>query len=169
MMTDEEITVRSGARATMTFTGSQLAHVSTDDGNKGRWTEMTIYRKSNGGYVLSRIGRSIVFHRPVCEKIRGRTDLVRVEHVDDLPNGGYACEVCDPQDPDGSTDYVVLENDKNRAVPADTAQRLITVMQEKNRFTDEMFISPLSHEILMAAGQVDDQIAEAASRRIPGV
>ena len=42
------------------FEGDELARVSTRRGNAPRWTEVHVYRTSDGSYVLNTIGQSVI-------------------------------------------------------------------------------------------------------------
>jgi hypothetical protein len=51
---------------TVEFTGVLLSEVSTDTGKNPRWTEIELYRitegQNTGKYVLNTMGRSVVYH-----------------------------------------------------------------------------------------------------------
>lgn len=47
---------------TLLFTGERIAVASTERQDDPRWTEIEIYKTTNGNYVVHRTGRSVVYH-----------------------------------------------------------------------------------------------------------
>ena len=48
---------------TVLVNGERIAHVNTDDGNKLRWIELSVFERDAGGYVYYTVGHSVVYHR----------------------------------------------------------------------------------------------------------
>lgn len=44
------------------FDGTLLGAATSDDGRAQRWTEVTIWRSETGRYIVSKVGRSAVYH-----------------------------------------------------------------------------------------------------------
>lgn len=139
----------------MTFFGTEIARVNSDDGNKGRWTELILWKKQNGGYVVQRLGRSIVYHDPKCHKITGRTDGLLPVDEPDPSTETYACEFCDP---DRNKEPVLMETDKIWAKSADDAEWLERVLRSPIRYTREVGLSYLARTLLNNAAKEDEAI-----------
>lgn len=154
-------TIAVSPQSTMTFEGSEIASVSTQHGEQPRWTEMVLYKRDDGGYVLLRYGKSIMYHLPSCRQMRGRVDLTFVDEPDEE---AWPCEECKPEE---STEPVFVEPDKIRATTVMNADKLVAAMWERNkREPFEMRFSPLSQRLLKIAGEAYDDIADAAARRV---
>jgi hypothetical protein len=63
-------TVRDG-RHILRFNGEVLATGTSARARAVRWSEIVVYRLV-GGYLLSRVGYSVVAHRPECERVNIR-------------------------------------------------------------------------------------------------
>ena len=61
-------TVKDGNRI-LRFVGLRLASVSSARAGAPRWSELTVYRLRNGEYLLEKVGRSTVCHRPECPRV----------------------------------------------------------------------------------------------------
>src|SRR6187551_377219 len=73
------------------FTGELLATSDSQRPGVHRWIAFALYRSSGGTYVLSRVGHSLLFHKPDCEvTIRNRLEIGAAEP------GGKPCELCLP-------------------------------------------------------------------------
>lgn len=76
-LTLTEFTVQDEYR-TMRFDGALIAHASSRRYNVWRWTDLNLYRTTEGVYVLEKIGASRVLHVPSCA---GRETLPRFQEV----------------------------------------------------------------------------------------
>lgn len=154
-------TIAVSAQSTVSFEGHEIARVSSQFGDQPRWTEVVLYKRDEGGYVLCRYGRSIMYHRPDCRQMRGRVDVTLVDEPSD---DAWACEECQPE---LTNDPVFLEPDKIRATTVMSANKLVAALWERNRKAPfDMRFSPLSQRLLKIAGEGDDDIAEAAQRKV---
>lgn len=61
-------TVRDGTRV-MRFAADVLATASSHRPGVMRWSELVIYRLADGQYVISKVGRTVVAHRPECSRV----------------------------------------------------------------------------------------------------
>lgn len=61
-------TVRDGPRV-FRFQADVLAAASSHRPGVLRWSEIVIYRLADGQYVISKVGRSVVAHRPECHRV----------------------------------------------------------------------------------------------------
>lgn len=91
--------LRDATHRLIQLDGQLISHVSTDDGEKPRWMELSVYERDAGGYVYYSVGKSSIYHRLTCSSGRGvqRTDP---DLTDKMP-----CNLCDP--PDGLPAYKV--------------------------------------------------------------
>lgn len=151
------ITVPVNDRSDMSFDGYEVAHVSTRTEGRPRWTELALYKRDDGGWVLQRIGRSNTYHRIDCRKVVGRLDMEPVT-VDDVVPEDYPCEECRPDKSSDAT--VVFERDKYSAVSVDSSKKLLRAMQDRDRNTHELRISTLSQELLRVASTQDQELQE---------
>lgn len=94
--------------------GKRIAFVSTDDGVKPRWIELSVFERDAGGYVYHTIGASIVYHA-----LNGCTTGVvkNSESVDfeDL----QPCDRCKPSQKDQD---IRVETDIHNVVLCDTIE-----------------------------------------------
>lgn len=104
------IRVRDSAR-TLEFWGVEIAEVSTEKSSLPRWTEMRLYRVTDGTgrYVLNIIGRSVVYHRTndVCNAGIPVT-------ADNLPDDAEPCAKCKPVDLDDLVDDDTVDFEEDR-------------------------------------------------------
>jgi hypothetical protein len=114
------------------FMAAVLSATTTARPGAPRWTELTVYRlplagetaEPRGGYVVSKVGRSLVAHRATSQCARGRAlDSVGDGLRDDLD--WVACLNCRPNLNDPST---VLETTRCQVLQARTPADLIQVL-----------------------------------------
>lgn len=60
-MTQHKLQNSSGD--TVIVNGERIAYVNTDDGDKLRWIELSVFERDAGGFVYYTVGKSVVFHR----------------------------------------------------------------------------------------------------------
>lgn len=93
------------------FDGTRIAGPVTS-GNQPRWLSMTIYKAASGGYILHRVGMSVVYHEAEtsCQTILGQKSGSPATIVD-LPDEALPCERCSPPYPAdlGDTEQVRFE------------------------------------------------------------
>lgn len=83
-----EVKVRSG-RLVISFLGRELGHSSSARPGAPRWSELTLYQTAKGEFMLEKVGRSTVAHRPDCQAVNHR-----MEHGDGTDRS--ACILCQP-------------------------------------------------------------------------
>jgi hypothetical protein len=89
-MTMQEYKVRDQLGRTVHFTGELLAESTTQRDDAPRWTEMELYRKTDGEYLLHRLGQSVVYH-----ELEGPCDRGTATRGPDLPADAEPCHQCD--------------------------------------------------------------------------
>lgn len=85
--------VKDGAR-TLQFTGTLLGESSSWRRGSYRWIEFKLYQTTNGSYVLSRVGVSLIYHGAACPLVR-RYGLQEIPY-DDLAMDSTPCYECNP-------------------------------------------------------------------------
>jgi hypothetical protein len=76
-------------KQSLRFKAAVLAAATTERPGAARWTELTVYRtpladeeyEPRGMYVVAKVGRSVVAHRPGCEKVHNRLSYDAVRNV----------------------------------------------------------------------------------------
>lgn len=85
--------VKDGQRS-LSFEGTMLSSSTSKEYGRTRWVEFELYRTNGGQYVLSRVGKSICYHRPACSVVsRNHIDPISRDEVD--PEY-VACPDCQP-------------------------------------------------------------------------
>lgn len=108
------------------FVGVRLAEVSTDNSSNPRWTEMELYRISEGPnkgkYVLSVMGRSVVYHQHDGSCNSGVPVSVR-----EIDEEFEPCHRCNPPAPEAliSVSTVDLEEDRPKVDVVADPQELL--------------------------------------------
>lgn len=157
---NSEIVIEMRNRSPMKFMGEEIAFVSTQREDEPRWTEMRIYRTAEGGYVFRRTGRSVMYHRPNCERIFGRMDMTLADQP--APNW-FACDACLP---DTDNEPVLLESDKEHARMAADVRQLVYAVQQRHRETKELTLTPLGRQLLEIAAEAEPEITRAVRERM---
>lgn len=93
MTTDEpKFKVQDGPRV-LAFDGQLLAESTSQRYDSERWVEFKLYKTNGGSYVLSRIGRSIIFHAPTCTLVKQYNLKKGLPETEGVP-----CQTCNPDD-----------------------------------------------------------------------
>ncbi len=61
-------TVRDGTKV-LRFEADVLATATSKRAGAPRWSELVVYRLPSNAYVISKIGRSLIAHRPECVRV----------------------------------------------------------------------------------------------------
>ncbi len=107
------------AREEIIFTGTRIAHSSTELPTSLRWIEIDIYRTKGGRYVIHRIGVSLVYH--VHDGVACRDTGVPVR-FNTLKTNAESCATCKPPweaDPEFIVDS---ETDRHTSVVCEAGQ-----------------------------------------------
>jgi hypothetical protein len=108
------------------FVGELLSEVSTDNNSSPRWTEMELYKitdgPSTGKYVLSVMGRSVVYHGH-----NGACNSGVPVSVKEISEEFEPCHRCNPPSPAklGATLTVDLEEDRPQVHVVGDPQELL--------------------------------------------
>lgn len=157
------------------FEGKLMARASTRRAGQPRWTELVLYRTEGDQYVISKIGRSVVYHKigsacntgvqttvlDLCKRVEALAKLV--EFNDDEELYPVPCEKCRPPEiyaVDSELDDDDLVNgelDRPQAevcAPADVPERLRLRRNDSNGVSTS-FMSSVATRVLATAAAAD--------------
>lgn len=119
-------TVRDGQRV-LRFQADVLAAASSHRPGVLRWSEIVIYRLAGGQYVISKVGRSVVAHRPDCSKVY--PDMPTwLEAGEEAQVHRTGCLECLPEVGDQMDPQTVLEAQRYTVLRAGTPAELQDVL-----------------------------------------
>ena len=141
------------------FEGELIAEVTTELPDAPRWTEMELYRLTDGTgrYVLHVVGRSVVYHVHDSDCNSGTaTDAAT------LPGDAEPCLTCKPT-AYTDTETVDFEDDRHSAhVCATAADVLVSLRSTGSRASSRPFSTP-ALRLLAIAKQKDPAIGALMS------
>lgn len=142
------------------FIGEQLGQASGENERKDRWTEMNLYRKEDGSYVLQTVGRSAVYHRTDNRCGRGSVRQGVTTRVTDLPQAIEPCTRCEPPEPEDLDDSTMVnfESPRFKVQVFPTIEDLMTKLRYPNGVPTPGGYSPTMSRV------ASDLVADAASR-----
>lgn len=148
-------TVIDGQR-TLSFSGVRLAESSSHHPGSDRWVEFGLHRTTAGNYVVSRVGRSMVYHLPACgTAVRdGRPSVARTE----LSPGHRPCPSCRPDC--SAEDTVVIEGSRYWAIVVDSADQVVAAVH-KRRTSGAPYLTRVAERLLEEAAQSDPTLHRA--------
>jgi hypothetical protein len=145
------------------FEGELLVpEVSTYSDDKARWVEFRLYRKDEGGFVVHRTGKSLIYHKANTRcAIRSGDQPGQPTPVQDLPEDAEPCERCKPPWADQLPGAFIVrfEGDRNTITHVKTAAEAVRVLTWDARAQMEIWSEPVSR-LLMAAAGADDEFAK---------
>lgn len=165
----EEIRLRDQLGRLRPFMGTVLrlpdgspVHYSTYERGKVRWVEMTVYEHHDGGYVLHRLGKSLVFHsyehepRSRCKKVPTWREI----SFRQLPDNAVPCRDCLPPDEleEGTASFYWAEQDRPMLDRCPQPVDLIRVLTERRPGSRVEYLSEPAQEILALAAKADEAI-----------
>jgi hypothetical protein len=143
--------VRHGTRV-LRFQAAVIGAATSQRGNNPRWSELAVYRLVDGTYVVSKVGRSAVAHRPDCLRVNrrmvswGRAEQVGEDRVQRVPCWDCHPDLHPPLDPE-----LMLEVTRYRAIAARDAESVVSAMDD-----------PIADPTLPMAQIVRDVLAQCA-------
>jgi hypothetical protein len=132
--------------------GWSLAAVSSESAGTPRWTEMSLYRATDGRYALQSTGRSRVYHARGSGCNAGVTTLAI-----DLPARARACSKCRP----GEQDVYDMEIDLASVHVFATARGVLRYFDEDGEY------SGLAQRLLKEAALRDPGLARELDAPVP--
>lgn len=120
----------------LTFKAAVLAACTTQRPGVARWTELTVYRlprfadeePANGGYVVARVGKSTIVHRPSCPRANPRrmASVLGISEADYRSKVG--CLTCNPPMEPMPAD-LLAERTRHSLAQARDAESLMQVLR----------------------------------------
>lgn len=155
----------------ITFMGRELASADSQSGEDKRWTELTLYLTSGSKYVLLKIGRSDVFHSPLCRrKSKGKEyadlnsaldDILADDDPDELPEDRFVpCEDCTPE---FDVKPAWVEQDISSVAVHDSVDELMRSLYHRDSGPSK-FLSRVARDLLEKAARVDIAIADVMNK-----
>lgn len=148
--------VRDGGRV-LRFQGAVLGAATSQRGSTPRWSELVVYRLTDGTYLISKIGRSTVAHRPSCLRVNHRmiTWGSAPAHGEDRVLR-VACRDCRPDLSHGIAADTMLEVTRYRAILAETAESAAQSLQGDRA---ALLMPQIVRDVLAQCAQVDEAFA----------
>lgn len=154
--------VRDGSRV-LTFQAAVIGAGTSRRGSVPRWSELVVYRLVDGTYLISKVGRSIVAHRPDCLRVNHRmVPWHRARDSDEFIGVREPCLDCRP-DVYHLRDETLLEVTRYRAIAAPTAERAARSLSG-DRAT--LLMPQLVRDVLAQCAQADPCFARYAEAEI---
>lgn len=161
----QTIRIRDASR-TLEFVGVMLSDVSTETDRNPRWTEMELYKVEDGRYVLSIVGRSVVFHEHDSQCNSGvptQVSNLSQDLLDDLE----PCQRCTPPDPEdlAGTPTIDLEADRHTVHVCADANAVVEKLRNPKTASSSGtgLISGPGQRLLAIAASLDDGIKDAVT------
>jgi hypothetical protein len=149
-------TVRDGNRV-LRFQAAVLGAATSQRGSAPRWSELVVYRLPDSTYLISKIGRSTVAHRPSCLRVNhrmitwGSAAYHGEDHVRRVP-----CKDCRPDLSHGIAADTMLEVTRYRAILAETAE---SAAQSLTGDRAALLMPQIVRDVLAQCAQADEAFA----------
>lgn len=144
--------------------GVTLGTASTREPGAIRWTEMSIARGASGRYVVSRVGRSRVFHTPDAPECKSRDGhpYGRAGTFSELEDDHEPCPVCRPEEEGFLSDLVMIEVDRHSAEVCDGPSEVLAALASRDREGYE-FTSRVALKALAEARERDSSLRQVVA------
>jgi hypothetical protein len=157
------------------FRAAVLAAATTARPGSVRWTEETVYRipKASeeppaGGYVVAKVGRSQVAHRPTCRLANPRRMSTWARSQDEPPEERMPCMECRPN-LDPPITGVLLERTRYQLLQARDPASLAAILLPKGPAMTWMtgMTKQLSEQVRRADAEFDSWWADKVEPLLP--
>lgn len=142
------------------FDGEVFAEVTSDDGERARWIEISLYRIDGGGWAVHRRSMSTLYHSAdtMCRTPKQARPGVRSTAAD-LLGDAEPCAKCRPPERDAlDPDAVVrIEVPRDNVHMLDTDQQVVDDLTIDRRTGTPYWSQPVV-ELLLAAGSKYPQL-----------
>ena len=158
-------------------TGPVRVSTRDDDPDKPRWVEMALYRHADGGYVLHRVGKSVLFHKLPNECGKGREQAgtrTRIGQLEDdavaharplFPNDKPCLKVHELQT--GDDFEYAMEADRPIVDRCEIPEHVIDALTEERSGSREPYFSKPARRLLELAAEADLAIKQALDSEVP--
>jgi hypothetical protein len=122
-------TVRDGKNV-LRFHAEVLGDGTSERLGVPRWSELTVYRLGDRQYLVSKVGRSTLAHRPECSHANPRRMLAYAVARDEALVRRTACPECQPAVDNTMDPHTLLEATRYTVLQAHSPEQLIEVLVE---------------------------------------
>jgi hypothetical protein len=150
-------TIQNGKRL-LKFNGEKLAHSSSKTKQSVRWVEFTLYRTTNGQYVLERTGISVIYHSVNCPVTRRNNSTVTPLPSEAISDSMVPCQECRPTRE--YEQYLVPESARHRAQVCQTAASVVSSLKQFDDNNTE-YLTNVASRLLEQASELDPLISDA--------
>lgn len=157
-MNSDYFEVRNDAGPTYSFTGKLLGHASTERGHSLRWTEIDIYKTAGGNYIVSRLGKSLVYH--VADATCTSSGVpIRGGRIREDAEPCERCEPPVPEDPGFDPETMFLaEKTHESADVVEDAQKVADALSTWDKHKQMKRLSSVASEALHKAAASDPEL-----------
>jgi len=147
--------VKDGAR-TLQFNGQKLAASSSYRFGSNRWIEFSLYKTTEGKYILARVGVSNIYHTATCALV-ARYGLHETT-PDLLDAKAVPCEECDPS----SVDEILVFPEKYRywTLVSEEPEAVLEALYKTDDF-GARYLTKVAQRLLEDAADRDPEIDQA--------
>jgi len=147
--------VRNGGR-TLRFQAAVLGAATSQRGSVPRWSELVVYKLTDGTYLISKIGQSTVAHQPTCLRVNHRMKpWSAVRESDEFIGPRSPCPDCRP-DVKHLPGETMLEVTRYRAILCQTAESAAESLMGDRA---ALLVPQLVRDILAQCAQSDPAFA----------
>lgn len=143
------------AERVIQFEGTLLGESSSWRSGASRWVEFALYRTEAGKYVLSRVGKTLLYHDPACAVV-GRNSL-DVIPADVLNAGHVPCVECRPDL--SRPDTVAPESPRYWSLVSETPEGIMDSLYRYDE-SGTRYLTAVARRLLTEAAQADRGIAQ---------
>lgn len=154
-------TVRDGKRV-LRFNAEVIGAATSARPGAARWSELVIYRLQPSQYLVSKVGRSTVAHRPTCAHANPRRMRRYVEAAEEGLVHRNPCPECQPEVGDAMDPQTLLEPSRFTVLQAHSAVALVAMLTEGRDALPEIV-----SEVLKQASKCDKVVADLYERSRP--
>jgi hypothetical protein len=148
--------VRDGSRV-LRFRAAVIGAATSQRGSIPRWSELAVYRLENGSYLISKIGRSTVAHRPTCLRVNHR--MIRWDQAAAVGEDAVSrvpCGDCHPVLGAAPAPDTILEVTRYRAILAEDAENAAQALMGDRA---ALLMPQLVRDVLVQCSEADPNFA----------
>lgn len=145
--------VRNGEQI-LRFEGTPVAAATSRWDGAPRWTEMTVYRLKSG-YLMAKIGRSLVAHTPSCSKAQPWRMRTWLEGGEEARVQRVPCIECQPAVGDRMDPHTLLETTRYSGIRVMGPATLMTSLLRGRVGDRSNMMAEIVHEIIRQLRQND--------------
>jgi hypothetical protein len=138
------------------FDGALLAYSTSYRPGSSRWVEFALFRTVGGAYVLSRVGKTTLYHTTECSVAR-RAGLPPTPSSA-IPQGKVPCSICNPHI-EGSED-VCVEISRNWAQTTTSASSIVDMLYQYDE-SGARYLTGVARRLLEEASDQDPGISDS--------